>query len=123
MPPCHPGSTRIHDSFIATNQKAPVNQRAAVLLVVRAIQVPAAAAVSQLNLNSPCVPKWLGMKALFDFCRADAAAACLMLMSSHQNDKDEPFRGKKNMASRGTTRAGGCGGETAVNDGRFVLDG
>lgn len=57
------------------------------------------------------------MKALFDFCRADAGAACLMLMSSHQNDKDEPFRGgKKNVVSRDKTHARGCDGETAVND-------
>lgn len=69
------------------------------------------------------MPKRLGMKALFDFCRADAGAACLVLMSSHQNDKDEPFRGKKNVVSRGKTHARGCGGETAVNDERFVLDG
>lgn len=63
------------------------------------------------------------MKALFDFCRADAGAACLMLMSSHQSDKDEPFRGKKTwLAEAKHTPGGAPGRRRSMMSGLFWMD-
>lgn len=65
------------------------------------------------------MPKRLGMKALLIFAKQMQR---LTLMSSHQNDKDEPFRKKTWLTEAKHMPGGAAGRRRSVMSGLFWMD-